>query len=120
MAELRRLAARCDFGTHLVRDRLVCGVKSESIQKRLLSEADLTLAKAVKLRRWKPRPDSEELFALRREGVALGLALARLPLAVVEDRVIAVVSLDTMVPSANSRIPCVTNVARKATDIARA
>ena len=49
VAELRRLAARCDFGTHLVRDRLVCGVKSESIQKRLLSEADLTLAKAVKL-----------------------------------------------------------------------
>ena len=52
LAEFRRLAAGCTFGDHLeeaLRDRLVCGLHSESIQKRLLSEADLTLAKAVDL-----------------------------------------------------------------------
>ena len=52
LAELRRLAARCAFGNYLeeaLRDRLVCGLRSESTQKRLLSEAELTLAKAVDL-----------------------------------------------------------------------
>ena len=52
LAELRRLAARCAFGNYLeeaLRDRLVWGLRSESIQKRLLSEAKLTLAKAVDL-----------------------------------------------------------------------
>lgn len=32
-----------------MRDRLVCGLRSESTQKRLLSEADLTLARAVEI-----------------------------------------------------------------------
>ena len=32
-----------------LRDRFVCGVRSESIQKRLLSEADLTISKAIEL-----------------------------------------------------------------------
>ena len=32
-----------------LRDHLVCGLHSESIQKRLLSEADLTLAQAVEI-----------------------------------------------------------------------
>ena len=52
LAELRRLAARCAFGNYLeeaLRDRLVCGLRRESIQKRLLSKAELTLAKAVDL-----------------------------------------------------------------------
>ena len=52
LAELRRLAARWAFGNYLeeaLRDRLVCGLRSESIQKWLLSEAELTLAKAVDL-----------------------------------------------------------------------
>ena len=30
-------------------DRLVCGLRSENIQKRLLSEADLTLVRAVEI-----------------------------------------------------------------------
>lgn len=52
VAELRRKAARCKFGTNLeeaIRDRLVCGLKSESTQKRLLTEAELTLVKAVSI-----------------------------------------------------------------------
>ena len=52
VAELRRLATTCDFGEYLdqaLRDRLVCGLRSEATQKSLLSEADLDLARAVKV-----------------------------------------------------------------------
>jgi len=44
-AELRRLATHCDFGEYLdqaLRDRLVCGLRSEATQKHLLSKSDLT------------------------------------------------------------------------------
>ena len=50
IAELRKLATPCEFGEYLdqaLRDRLVCGLRSEAIQKRLLSEAELSLTKAV-------------------------------------------------------------------------
>ena len=52
LAALRRLATHCKFGAYLdeaLRDRLVCGLRSETTQRRLLSEADLTLQKAVDL-----------------------------------------------------------------------
>jgi len=52
VAELRRLAAHCKFEGFLdqaLRDRLVCGLQNEGIQKRLLTEADLTLARAVEV-----------------------------------------------------------------------
>ena len=51
MAELRRLAAKCQFETHLedaLRDRLVCGLRNEHMQRGLLTEADLNLEKAIK------------------------------------------------------------------------
>ena len=50
LATLRRLASRCKFGTFLteaLRDKLVCGMQSENIQKVLLTKASLTLDKAV-------------------------------------------------------------------------
>ena len=50
--QLERLSLHCNFGENLndaVRDRLVCGLKSESIQKRLLSETELEVKKAVAL-----------------------------------------------------------------------
>ena len=46
VAELRRLASLCEFGAFLdqaLRDRLVFGMRSESTQKRLLTEKDPTL-----------------------------------------------------------------------------
>ena len=46
LASLRKLASRCQFGTFLsevLRDRLVCGLSSEAIQKALLAKQDLTL-----------------------------------------------------------------------------
>ena len=49
LAELRRLSTHCEFGAYLkeaLRDRLMCGLWNESIQKKL---ADLSLAKAQKL-----------------------------------------------------------------------
>ena len=52
VAELRRLATNCKFGAHLdnaLRDRFVCGLNNEAIQKRLLLEKDLTMSKAVDL-----------------------------------------------------------------------
>ena len=50
IAELCKLATPCEFGQYLdqaLRDRLVCGLRSETTQKQLLSEADLSLTKAV-------------------------------------------------------------------------
>ena len=52
LAELRRLSTHCAFGDYLeqaLRDRLVCGIRSESIQKKLLAEAELTLKRAVEI-----------------------------------------------------------------------
>ena len=46
VAELRRLTTHRD---QALRDRLVCGLRSETIQKRRLSEAHLTLARAVEI-----------------------------------------------------------------------
>lgn len=54
IAELRQLTEHCDFGGTLddmLRDRLVCGIANNSIQRRLLAEPDLTLKKALELAR---------------------------------------------------------------------
>lgn len=52
VAELRRLTEYCDFGASLddmLRDRLVCGINDERIQRRLLGEPTLTFARALEL-----------------------------------------------------------------------
>ena len=52
LAELRKLAVPCEFGETLdeaLRDRLVCGLRDEAYQKRLLSEPELTLDKALQI-----------------------------------------------------------------------
>lgn len=52
IAELRNLATHCKFKAALndtLRDRLVVGFRQESIQKRLLSETNLNLEKAINL-----------------------------------------------------------------------
>jgi len=49
-AELCRLATHCAFGNYLeeaIRDRIVCGLRNESIHKRCLAETELTLTKAL-------------------------------------------------------------------------
>ena len=50
MTALRQIAKYCDYGDTLnimLRDRLVCGVNHQAIQKRLLAEKNLTLEKAL-------------------------------------------------------------------------
>ena len=50
--ELDKLTTRCAFGDYLseaIRDCIVCGLHSESTQKRLLAEDDLTLAKTIEI-----------------------------------------------------------------------
>ena len=51
VAELCALGEHCNFGETLdvmIRDRLVCGVNDDSIEKRLLTEGDkLSLTKAI-------------------------------------------------------------------------
>ena len=52
VAELRKLAKHCVYAQTLddmLRDRLVVGVQDENIQRRLLSEKELTLHKAVEI-----------------------------------------------------------------------
>ena len=49
VTELRRLSEHCGFGETLqdmLRDRLVCGINDAGIQRRLLSESELTYKKA--------------------------------------------------------------------------
>ena len=46
------LAQKCNFGDtldNMLRDRLVCGVNCDQIQRRLLSEAKLTFARAMEM-----------------------------------------------------------------------
>ncbi|XP_029551127.1 uncharacterized protein K02A2.6-like [Salmo trutta] len=52
VAELRELSEHCEFGAMLedmLRDRLVCGINEDSIQRRLLGEATLTFKRALEL-----------------------------------------------------------------------
>ena len=52
VADFRRLSIKCDFGEFVdqaLRDRFVCGVRSEAIQKKLLAEADLTIKRAQEI-----------------------------------------------------------------------
>ena len=52
VAELRKPTEHCKFGGTLndaLRDRLVCGIKNESIQKKLLSVSDMILQKAIEI-----------------------------------------------------------------------
>lgn len=52
VAELKQCAANCEFSANLdtsLRDRFVSGIRNEACQRRLLSENDLTFAKAFEI-----------------------------------------------------------------------
>ena len=52
VASLQKLAEHCAFGDSLadmLRDRLVCGIRDEGVQKRLLTKSDLTFAKTLEI-----------------------------------------------------------------------
>lgn len=51
-AAIRKLATHCKFGNYLeeaLRDRFVCGLRSDAIQRRLLAETELPLSKAMEM-----------------------------------------------------------------------
>lgn len=52
LTSLKQLAVTCDFKNFLekaLRDQLVCGLKSEAIQRYLLTESELNLTKALEI-----------------------------------------------------------------------
>jgi hypothetical protein len=52
VVELRHLTRHCEYGESLndmLRDRFVCGINDERMQRRLLSESNLTFAKAMEI-----------------------------------------------------------------------
>ena len=52
VTELRKLARNCEFGElhdSIIRDRIVCGVRSNEVRKRVLREKDLNLEQAVEM-----------------------------------------------------------------------
>lgn len=52
IVEIRKIAQNCNFSSMLdrmLRDRIVCGVRSKSLQKQLLAKSDLTLKEAEAL-----------------------------------------------------------------------
>ena len=54
LASLRKLAEKCEFGEfrdQALRDKLVCGMQNETIQRRLLTEKKLTAARAYEIAR---------------------------------------------------------------------
>ena len=55
------MATLCAFGDYLsetIRDRIVCGLRNKHIQKRLLTETNLTLTKTMESHRaWKHAAD---------------------------------------------------------------
>lgn len=49
LVEIRRIADNCNFGgalDRMLRDHIVCGVRSSELQKQLLSKKNLTLEEA--------------------------------------------------------------------------
>ena len=49
---MRQLATKCQFGNFLdqaIRDKLVCSLRSEAIQRKLLTEDGLTTSRAVEI-----------------------------------------------------------------------
>ena len=80
LVEERRLASHCEFGQFLdevLRDRLVCGLRNDTTQKRLLSEADLTLVKAVQIASSMESAEKQSLqFHVTRPGAICQVCLA--------------------------------------------
>jgi len=74
IAELRKLAATpCEFRGYLneaLRDRFVYGLHSESTQRRLLSEMDLSLTKAISIAQSMEAAESE-FHTLRAEKLSV-------------------------------------------------
>ena len=115
VAELRRLASKCQFGTHLddaLRDRFVCGLRNESIQKILLMEKALkfnaAVEKALQLEAAEVNTKAMK-FGRSGEGTAVNKVYSSESVASI------VASLIILPSSADLRRPCVIHVTRRVT-----
>ena len=75
IAELRNLARDCGYAANLeemLRDRIVCGIKDNGMQKKMLSEKDLTFerAQAVALSNEAAAKQAREICPISKEEVA--------------------------------------------------
>ena len=80
VAELRKLSVHCQFGPYLeevLRDRFVCGLRSEAVQKKLLAKEDLTFQEAIRIAQ-----ASEQAVEKARQLQSLGTAAPKAPLSV--------------------------------------
>ena len=81
VAELRKLSELCEFGDTLdvmLRDRLVCGLRNQKLQQRLLAESNLTFAKAFEIAQTAElseqnakdlqRPETMEVHVMNKKG----------------------------------------------------
>ncbi|CAB4007397.1 Uncharacterized protein K02A2.6, partial [Paramuricea clavata] len=78
IAELKKLTTHCNFGSNLeetLRDRLLCGLSNQQIQKRLLAESKLKFSKAVDIAvaMETATRDATEIHSKGREEKPLGL-----------------------------------------------
>lgn len=73
VVELKILSIHCEFGAFLpeaLRDRLVCGLRSETTQKKLFSEANLDFDKAVQISHAKETAEKDILAFFSSETAA--------------------------------------------------
>ena len=71
VTDLRMKARSCEFGElkdSLIRDRIVCGIKSDTVRSRLLRDCDLTLQKAIEICR--AAESTETQMKIMAEGTA--------------------------------------------------
>lgn len=71
---MQKLAEHCAFGATLsetLRDRFLCGMRDEGVQKRLLTKTDLTFAKALETAEIAERAakDAEQLQSVTKQEV---------------------------------------------------
>ena len=63
IAQIRALSEHCnfqaDFRSRVLRDRFVCGISSDSTRRKLLSEANLTLDRALEIARSMEQADKD-------------------------------------------------------------
>ena len=116
--ELRKLTRFCDFGAFLdeaLRDKLVCGLRDEGFQKRLLSEPRLDFKQALSLAQALEQAACQAASFHEQEQLRMG-AEGAAPVNRVqvkaEGSAGGVAGLATLTPCVGSSMPSVTSVAK--------
>ncbi|MEW8341158.1 MAG: reverse transcriptase family protein [Candidatus Thiodiazotropha taylori] len=79
---LKKLSIDCEFGTFLndaLRDRLVCGLRAENIQRKLLAEAELTFDRAVNMASAMEMADSDSASFQPQSGASVNVLKVKRP-----------------------------------------